>query len=54
MINKNTKIFFSVASNPGNQDQNFIILILKKNINAIYLPLKLKTDFKKAFEIFKK
>ena len=41
--NKNTKIFFSVASNPGNQGSKFYNSYFKKNINAIYLPLKLKT-----------
>ena len=44
-----------MASNPGNQGSKFYnSYFKKKNINAIYLPLKLKTDFKKAFEIFKK
>ena len=54
MINKNTKIFFSVASNPGNKGSKFYnSYFKKKNINAVYLPLKLTSDFKNTLNIFK-
>ena len=55
MINKNTRVFFSVASNPGNKGANFYNLYFKKKkINAIYIPLKLSSDFKQTLQIFKK
>ena len=55
MINKNTKVFLSVASNPGNKGAKFYNLYFKKKkINAIYIPLKLSSDFKQALQIFKK
>ena len=55
MINKDTKVFFSVASNPGNKGAKFYnFYFKKKKINAIYIPLKLSSDFKQALHIFKK
>ena len=55
MIDKKTKIFFSVASNPGNKGSKFYNNYFKRNkINAIYIPLKLSTNFVEALEIFKK
>ena len=47
MINKNTKLFISLAQSPGNKGANFYNNFFKKNkINALYLPLKLKERFK--------
>ncbi len=55
MIDKNTKIFFSVASNPGNKGSKFYNNYFKRNkINAIYIPLKLSNNFIETLEFFKK
>tara|TARA_B100001250_G_C19740970_1_gene763059 strand:+ start:299 stop:1033 length:735 start_codon:yes stop_codon:yes gene_type:complete len=55
VIDKDTKVFFSVASNPGNKGSKFYnSYFKKKKINAIYIPLKLRSDFTKTFEVFKK
>jgi shikimate dehydrogenase len=46
MINKNTKIFYSISSKPGNFGATFFNLAFEKiGIDAIYKPLKLDESF---------
>lgn len=54
MINKNTKKFCSLAINPGNTGSKFYNKYFKKKkIDAIYLPLKLKSNFKETVRILR-
>jgi shikimate dehydrogenase len=54
-LNSNTKIFFSISTNPSNRGSDFYNKILK-NKNCIYLPLKIKNKifFREIIKFLKK
>ena len=47
MINKDTNLFISIASNPGNIGANYYNKKFKrKSLNSIYLPIKANSNIK--------
>ena len=54
MIDKDTKVFFSVASNPGNKGSKFYNSYFKKKIEFTSGEILAKLQAEKQLEIYKK